>query len=315
VIGNTGPTWFNMTDWTTGGRATLKGQNHPPAPNTPGPDDDFRLTFNGGVDWTDVQVIDTDVSVDGVDPSYFGPQTPVVYAALGNPDGNIQITPGGTFSGNAVYRTENPLTSPPDWYTGEHGVFQNEIQEITFTNDPTAGVYTIGWQGNSTANLAGYTAYQPDVNQLGVPSGLGAALNVIIPGGNYVANSVNFDVNSATIDVTFVGALGNSPQPLIQILKPNGLNIKVTEKQAGGGFDSESAGAFNTLPNDTSMGNIKLAVLPPSGSDFPILANVTVYASVTNFTNQSALGVFKSTSNHYNPANLPPAPPAGIGGG
>src|SRR5205823_2572954 len=48
-------TWVNLTATATTPRLTLVGQTNPPAPpGTPGPNDDFRVSFpQGGADWSD----------------------------------------------------------------------------------------------------------------------------------------------------------------------------------------------------------------------------------------------------------------------
>lgn len=298
VAGDTGPTWFNMTDNTSSARATLDGQSHPATPDTPGPDDDFRLSFPtaGAVDWTSVAVVDTDVANDGTGFGQFGP---VVYGALGEPGGLIETTSGGTFSGNGVYRCQPPTstTDSPVWYVGDPGKPVDQVEQIVYAyNDGTntTGQYTMSFGNTSTANNPGLIQYIDNHDQTTIANGLDAGLNILLGFGNYAIDSSTFAVGSATVDVEFTGALADSPEPLLKVVseRPSpGLTITVTVKTAGGGVDTESGGEYNALPNDTSTGVVKLGVVAGATLD-----TTTVYASATNWTNQNLLGVYVSNT-------------------
>src|SRR5439155_8463382 len=92
-------TWTNLTSAVTVPRATLVGQGTVP-PNTPGPNDDFRLSFpQSNTTWSDLSIVYIDTSNPAiVDFNGFpgaGPFEPALYAALGKGSGGAS---------NAVYR-------------------------------------------------------------------------------------------------------------------------------------------------------------------------------------------------------------------
>jgi autotransporter-associated beta strand protein len=96
-----GQAWVNLTAGTSTVRATQKGGFATP-PNTPGPDDDFRIRFpQTGVSWTDIAMVGG-----------------TLYAALMENPGTSN---GGYNSG--VYRMTNPAlnlaTTRPIWLAGD----------------------------------------------------------------------------------------------------------------------------------------------------------------------------------------------------
>jgi autotransporter-associated beta strand protein len=73
------------------------------APNTPGPDDNYKITFpQTGAVWSDLSL-----SSNGF-----------LYAALGSPLSDTNVT---DISANAVYRNEDPTSNAPIWYIGDPG--------------------------------------------------------------------------------------------------------------------------------------------------------------------------------------------------
>src|SRR4029077_16179021 len=131
-VGTASSLWVNLTTAITTPRATLNGQLNAP-PNTPGPNDDFRMSFpQNKATWSDLALtyIDTSNPTTGTSPTPGipntpgqGPAVPVLYAALGIGTGN---------DSNAVFRTEAPNLAPADavattWYVGDPGVPQDEI--------------------------------------------------------------------------------------------------------------------------------------------------------------------------------------------
>lgn len=130
-----GNTWFNLTNVVSTNRRTvpttqglpptdeayaLANPGPPPAPNTsgpnppnsPGPDDDYRMYFpSTNATWSDVALIYTDIS-----NTNNGSRSPVLYAALGTSTGDINNAV--FFTG--VIGTGNPLTgTTPIWYVGD----------------------------------------------------------------------------------------------------------------------------------------------------------------------------------------------------
>src|SRR4029079_8200103 len=96
-----GVSWLNLTSLVSTTRATVAGQAPFATPvNTPGPDDDYRITFpQQNAAWSDLALV-----------SKPGDPTRVLYAALGYNSG-IAPAIAGTFGGayeNGVYRLINP---------------------------------------------------------------------------------------------------------------------------------------------------------------------------------------------------------------
>ncbi len=110
--------WFNLTGVVSNFRATQKGQLAAP-PNTPGPDDDYRIEFpQSNAVWSDLTLVyfDTTRPEDTLNPPFtypgMEPAVPVLYAALGIPGGSHM---------NGVFRSENPTSNSPIWYVGDPG--------------------------------------------------------------------------------------------------------------------------------------------------------------------------------------------------
>jgi autotransporter-associated beta strand protein len=293
--------WVNLTSATTVARQTQAG-----APGTPGPNDDFRISFpQSNVTWSDLtlQYFDDTTPATGTAPSPGilpgqGRSVPVLYAALG--------TPGGSGS-NAVFRTEEPNLAPADnvatiWYVGDPGAPQDEIQQITVSpwNNNPHKFYQLSFNGSALAPPI--PGLQDDTDAL---VGIGnhathieAVLNGLPTIGN-VGGSVSVildpasNVTQLVFDVTFQGALADSPQPLIGVI-PSGSFVTVTEKQKGAGIDTRSAGEFPTvgLPN----GNIKVdsVTTGTATGGNPTFTQVTLYAAVTDSRTDALLEIEKS---------------------
>ncbi len=116
-------TWFNLTGVVSNWRATKEtNQSVPPTdgayftagktgsekiPNTPGPDDDYRMFFpQTNTVWSDIALVYADRLNGG---GSFGP---ILYAALGKPQGDVN---------NAVFWTQTPMSNNPVWYVGDPG--------------------------------------------------------------------------------------------------------------------------------------------------------------------------------------------------
>ena len=106
-----GSNWFDLT-----GHGLVQPQprqRRRGAPNKPGPDDDFRITFpQSNATWSDLAIPDTDTSA--CTPPLRGP---------GHPGGNAT---------NGVFRCSNPTSNAPIWYVGD-GVVNSQ----TSTEFPT----------------------------------------------------------------------------------------------------------------------------------------------------------------------------------
>ena len=134
----TTPYWLNLTDTATQTRKTQAG-----APNSAGPDDDFRIRFpQAAATWSDLSLV-------YANPGN-GDTVPVLYAALG--------TYTGSFA-NAIYRTVDPefaapattstltgvvpiAATPPDWLIGAPAA-TNEVQTITVDSCRQSGDYQV----------------------------------------------------------------------------------------------------------------------------------------------------------------------------
>ena len=120
-----GGSWFNLTSVVSSFRSSLATTAAlPPAqganptagngstiPNSPGPDDDYRMEFPQiNAKWSDVALVYTDISNNPNNGSVRG--APVIYAALGTTAGTGGIN-------NAVFWTRNPTSTAPIWYVGD----------------------------------------------------------------------------------------------------------------------------------------------------------------------------------------------------
>jgi autotransporter-associated beta strand protein len=279
-----GDTWFCMTDKVSSARASLAGTQGAP-PGTPGPDDDFRITFpysadpyatnaNGGnavidnlANWTDVKVVDTGVAVDGST----GGATTVVYAALGSAGAqNAQA--------NAVYRCEDPLLDAPVWYIGDPGNPKDQIDSFTLNNPGGSGGSfdlilpglpdTFGGKGEpfpQDYNPATWTQPITGFNT-GPPVDLSGKITGFLDGLPYISSkagagvAVSLQRNSATQQiyyVTFIGTLSQSPQPLVAVGDPTSQFSAVDwgVVQTGGGVDTENTYGVE-FPSVTNSNNV-----------------------------------------------------------
>ena len=118
-----GGNWVNLTAGVSTWRATKEtNQSVPPTdgafftagptgtekiPNTPGPDDDYRMQFpQTNTVWSDIVLVYADRANGG------GSLGPVLYAALGKPQGDVN---------NAVFWTQDPMSNNPRWFVGDPG--------------------------------------------------------------------------------------------------------------------------------------------------------------------------------------------------
>ena len=139
--------WVNMTSIVSTFRSSLASTNMPPPaadtnpfagngtqiPNSPGPDDDYRMEFpQVNATWTDVALIYTDTSNNPNNGNVRG--APVLYAALGT-------TAGTELVNNAVFWTGSPTSAAPVWYVGDPGgsPFGNPPMAPTTSDSRPAG--------------------------------------------------------------------------------------------------------------------------------------------------------------------------------
>lgn len=292
--------YFLMTNQVSANRATLNGQTNPPAPpKTPGPDDDFRISFpqSGGVTWTDVSLTYAVTDTNGAGP---GITDLVVYGALGSSQGN---------GGNGLYRCENPTDDAPIWYIGDHGSPQNQVDTLTLTvTNPsiTNQQFNLIFKGAQTPNLLFRDNASPPNMVITAAQIQSALQNLSTIGGVFGTVTVAETSRSATVvtfTITYGGRLGLSPQPLIQGVAAPGMTIGDVITTPGGGADTRSSNAFPTgsVTPPTNNGNIKFTVIPPAGpanyppAVSPLLDNVTIYASVS-LPNGALRAVYKSTN-------------------
>jgi autotransporter-associated beta strand protein len=290
-------TWVNLTGTTSGNRASNLGQQTSP-PRSPGPDDDFRMSFpQSGVTWSDLtlQYFDNTNPPTGTRPSPGvepgeALMVPVLYAALGTVTGN---------DSNAVFRTEQPMfaaesSKPTIWFVGDPGVPKDEIQQITVKpiGDPTL-VYELAFKGNAFVNhtptsgpneltsASDAALLEADLNALGSIGGIGGHVTVTLDASSTVTTNV--------FDVEWDQASADSPQPLITLVaNSSALSVGIGEAQAGAGIDTESGGEFPAGPffGTPLNGNIKVTsvVAPNPNGDNPnflTAGQVILYASIT----------------------------------
>ncbi len=291
-------TWFCMTDYISQARATDAGGQSTP-PDTPGPDDDFRITFpyfadpyTGAEDnfanWTNVQVIDTGIQDDGLG----GPASPVVYGALGSSGATENVA-------NGVYRCEDPTTDQPVWYIGDPGIANDQIDFISLTNQTGAGgAFNLELPGPNDSGFGGNGSIpdnpnanwtQPPINGFNAAAGtdlsgqIQGALNRLpyIASVNGAFVVVTLDTADSTAktqvyDIEFEGSMKDSPQALVAVFGTSQFSsVSWGVVQEGGGVDTENTNAeefpsyFNATDPITDTGpgtlyadgNIKIAVI------------------------------------------------------
>jgi autotransporter-associated beta strand protein len=129
-------TWFNLTDVVSANRNPSNGVAG--APNTPGPDDDFRISFpQVDANWTDLALVGSSntaadqpygFGLNGppINPAPVSPNNLILYVALGsNFSGGLLYPPGNPTAfvdadpANGLYRCENPLSATPVWFVGD----------------------------------------------------------------------------------------------------------------------------------------------------------------------------------------------------
>jgi len=120
--------------------------------------------------------------------------------------------------GSIVSVENNPTAKFESTVQAEIGAGVNEVQTITFSNVPTGGIFTLVFQGETTA----------DMDQTTDAADVQAALNALVAlSGVTVAGSF-----AAGFVVTFAGADGEKPQPLLaygtNTLNMGGVNTIIT---------------------------------------------------------------------------------------
>jgi len=307
-------TWVNLTDAVDMGRATQLGQGGVPPPKTPGPEDDFRMSFpQRGATWSDLTLayLDPTNPATGTLPSPGdnpgdGILTPVLYAALG--------TAGGS-GNNAVYRTEQPQLAPEStlptlWYVGDQGAQRDEVQQIAVNNwaDP-AGSYQLEFQADDTdtePDPPGDTDADGDNDTtIVLPAATDAttlqdALNQLPDMANEARGSVRVTLASASatqlvFNVEWLGQMANTPFPTIEVLgTPTGTTtVNIGETQHGSGIDNRTSEFPAGNNGGMTAGNIKITSFVSTnfvgdfddvftaGFNFPAFSQVTLYAAVS----------------------------------
>jgi autotransporter-associated beta strand protein len=292
-------TWVNLTSATTTPRQSVPGQLGFP-PNTPGPNDDFRISFGQtNVAWTDLSLVYVDDTVPP--PPIGGLSIPVLYAALG--------------TGGGVFRTDNPNLAPASfvpttWYVGNQGAPANEVQQILVSPWQNGGTYQLRFNGSAlTPGLPGLPANtDSNVGLGGIATTIQALLNGLptiggVGGSVTVTLDPTSDANNLRFDVVFGGAMANTQEPLIQAVSTNPPQVTVTETQKGAGTDTRSGNEFPV----GNYSNIKIDSFPASASTFN---NVTLYAAVANAAPAASLNnVYVSTDGGLDWAPVKGTPP------
>jgi autotransporter-associated beta strand protein len=130
-----GAHWLNMTSIVSLARnpatAPKKG-----APNTPGPDDDYRLSFpQSQATWSDLYLAKSD------DP-FTGLTHGVLFAALGT---EFQLSTGVADPANGVYFSPNPAAPSPIWDIGNQVVDGEASTEFPTNKVTYGGLPPIFW--------------------------------------------------------------------------------------------------------------------------------------------------------------------------
>ncbi len=175
--------WFNLTSYLSPSRSTSPPPNVVP-PGTPGPEDDFRISFpSSGVY--------SDVALNGA----------TLYMALGSPGGS---------GSNAVFRCSNPTANNPLWAIGDGVVNSNGG-----SNPFPAGAAGKATNGNIKLAIGGGVLYAA----VSAPGGGLLTIQTSTDGGvnwkattaqpaNYLGNSGGYDsaiVASSGATVTVAG--------------------------------------------------------------------------------------------------------------
>jgi autotransporter-associated beta strand protein len=137
--------WFDLTGVISANRAAVAGTI--PAPNSPGPDDDYRVTFPQiHTTYSDISLIYTDTTNTNLPPQFY---KPVLYAALGDPNGSLS---------NGVFWTQNPTSNQPIWYVGDPGGTDQVPAIPPTTVDGRNGEFAVG-NFNPPAPFAPFPLY------------------------------------------------------------------------------------------------------------------------------------------------------------
>ncbi len=122
-----GSNWFDLTSVVSPERNPSTSSKGGAAPNTPGPDDDFRLSFpQVSATWSDLALVGSSRT-----------NNLILYAALGT-DFLPGVGPGDP--ANAVYRCENATSNTPAWYIGDDTKTDGEASTEFPTNLVTGGI-------------------------------------------------------------------------------------------------------------------------------------------------------------------------------
>jgi autotransporter-associated beta strand protein len=301
-------TWTDLTGTPTVLRATVASPTHA-APGTPGPDDDYRISFpQSGATWSDLSLV-------YIDPT--NPQTgtaptpppvptpsapgedfpvPVLYAALGTPNGSPN---------NGVFRSEDPGWAPGNsigtkWTVGDQAAADlNEIQQIVISPSNTNGdFFQLAFRGASTpANGSGL------LSSFATPADVANALNALPTiggvGGFVTVTDAGSTVSKSVFNVQFMGSLAAqrlnpTTDGLSVPSESTGESVTISEVQKGVSVaDTEDSKEFPVgAATPVNNGNIKItAVVSPNpvplnisftGFLNPTFTQVTIYAAVTS---------------------------------
>ncbi len=233
--------WYDLTGTPSITRQFSTGQLMAP-PNTPGPDDDFTLSFAQSANsWSDLSL------------AYVN-KAPVLYAAQGYAPGSPS---------NAVFRTPTPdpttsgPTTPPVWFVGTQGAPASETQEITLT-EPTPGTITFYFpgpqpKGPKTISFSDASVPYDPTKIVSAIQGLTSITGV--KGTLTVSNIDTTTPGTVIFDVTFGGTMANTAEPLITAVTTGGTTFANVVKVQANNPDGRTAGEFPT----GASGNIKFS--------------------------------------------------------
>jgi len=210
--------WYNMTDYTSTARTPGSATAKAGAPNTPGPDDDYRLFFpQSAATWSSL----TYDPIDGVLYAALGTTTWSGFFPTGNPN-------------NAVYRSQNPSSNTPVWYICD-GVVNSQAKSEFPTAAATVGNIKITVFDSLTINPLRLT---PSPKPPGNPAILYAAItNGLTEGLNEIEKSSDGGVTWAAVKTAPPNYMGSQGSYDSTILTTDGTNVYVGGAAAFGGLD------------------------------------------------------------------------------
>ncbi len=316
--------WFNLTKFPSFNRVNTGSVRSNPIPKTPGPDDNYLISFPQiSADWSSLTL----------------DKNNALFVALGNPAGSPN---------NGVYRTYTPnsatASSPPVWWMGDgdqpgvngpdggggNGVFPQEITagglrdghiKITSVNpavpigpnsiisNTTVYAVVTDWFNNQELQIYTSTngggswaadAVQPDgVIQGFTPTGQGnydSIIQAVVPGTYYVAGQLDAELHNGSVNFInpeMGGISGNGPHQAFHAMALDSQNRLVVGTDGGVWRYDPVAGLWSDLNGNLDNVNGTNLPLNLAGGNLAI----TQFNSVSVATSTPALALGGAQSN------------------